>query len=488
MYIRMKNSINIFFTIICILLCSAGCASWQTPTEASADQPEIFPDYRDITVPSNIAPLNFMVEGAGRIQATFSCNAVELLQIAGKDGVIEIPLKKWHALLSQVSGGTIDVNVSVWNAAYAEGIAYAPFKINVANEQIDPWIAYRLIEPGYRSWRQLGLYQRDLSSFEESVIVSNATANETCLNCHHFPSYSSESMMFHARGANGGTVLYHDGQLKKIKFNEIGPKKNTTYPAWHPEGRFIAFSSNTTRQIFFVHGENPIEVFDTASDLVLYDTKTGNVHTDPRFMTNEVLETFPAWSPDGKYLYFVSAQSRNLPADLEDLHYDLVRVSFDPETATFGDQVEVIYDSSVNGGSVSWPRISADGRYVLYTWAQFGTFPIWHHEADLQMIDLQSGQPVDVSIWNDKQYTDSYHSWSSNGRWVMFGSRRLDGRYTRVYIAYLSEDGTPCKPFLLPQEDPRHNMWRLKSYNVPEFLDGDVELPEEVVSLFEPVK
>ena len=60
----------------------------------------------------------------------------------------------------------------------------------------------------------------------------------------------------------------------------------------------------------------------------------------------------------------------------------------------------------------------------------------------------------------------------------MFGSRRLDGRYTRLYIAYMGEDGKPCKPFLLPQEDPRYNMWRLKSYNIPEFIDGAVELPE----------
>lgn len=482
---KLKHKILISISAI---FCFAGCASWQTPVAVSADQPVIFPDYKDVTIPSNIAPLNFMVEGAGRIQVTFNADGNELLKVSGKDGAIDIPIDEWNDLLDDVKGGKMDVSVAVWNQEFEDGVAYAPFQITVAADEIDPYIAYRLIEPGYRSWRQLGLYQRELSSFEESVIVSNATANETCLNCHHFPSYSSESMMFHARGANGGTVLYHDGKLQKIKFNEIGPKKNTTYPAWHPDGRYIAFSSNTTRQIFFVHGENPIEVYDSASDLVLYDTKTGQVHTDPRFMTNEVLETFPAWSPDGRSLYFVSADAKNLPAELESMHYDLVRVSFDPETATFGDNIEVIYDSSVKGGSVSWPRVSADGRYVLYTWAQFGTFPIWHQEADLQMIDLATGQPVDVSVWNDEKYTDSYHSWSSNGRWVIFGSRRLDGRYTRVYIAYLTEEGKPCKPFLLPQEDPRHNMWRLKSYNVPEFVDGEVEIPEEVVSLFEPVR
>ena len=141
-----------------------------------------------------------------------------------------------------------------------------------------------------------------------------------------------------------------------------------------------------------------------------------------------------------------------------------------------------------SGGSASHPRVSADGRYLLYTWAEYGTFPIWHEEADLRMIDLETMQHVDVSVWNDEDQADSYHSWSSDGRWVMFGSRRADGRYTHIYIAYLDEEGNPDKPFLLPQKDPRYNEWRLKSYNIPEFIKDKVELPSSVVELFEPVK
>ena len=67
----------------------------------------------------------------------------------------------------------------------------------------------------------------------------------------------------------------------------------------------------------------------------------------------------------------------------------------------------------------------------------------------------------------------------------MYGSRRLDGRYTRLYMAYWDPQGKPHKPFLLPQKDPRHNTWRLKSYNVPEFILDRVELPEGTDELFE---
>ena len=466
----------------------SGCSNWQTSKSSVDSAPSIYPDYNDVTVPSNIAPMNFMVEGADRIQAVYHIAGEEVLRLVGKESVVSVPQKKWQQLLATAIGASIDVTVSVWNDEYPDGVTYSPFKINVAENPIDEWIAYRLIEPGYKSWRQIGLYQRNLTSFEETAIVTNSTENETCLNCHHFPSYSSESMMFHARGANGGTVLYHNGKLTKIMFNEIGPKKNTTYPAWHPEGRYIAFSSNTTRQIFYVHGHKPIEVYDYTSDLLVYDTESGEVITDPRFMTEETLETFPAWSPDGKYLYYAAAASKELPANLEEMHYHLMRVSFDPVTGRFGDQTEILYNADTQMGSASYPRVSADGRYLLYTWSEYGTFPIWHDEADLRMIDLHTMQHVDVSVWNDETQADSYHSWSSDGRWAMFGSRRNDGRYTQLYLAYFDEDGNPHKPFLLPQEDPRYNMWRLKSYNVPEFVDGKVKLPKSVTKLFETSK
>ena len=481
---------DIRYIVRCILLSGLAmmleaCGSWQEPASLSDSGPEIFPDYKDVTIPCNIAPLNFMIEGAERVQAVFMNEGNELLRIRGKEGIIRIPQKKWAEILEQAKGEDLHVSVSIWSERHPDGLGFAPFTVSVATDEIDPWIAYRLIEPGYVGWRQLGIYQRELSSFKESSIVTNRKSNTTCLNCHNFSSYSSKKMVFHARGANGGTILYNDGRLEKIDFRNIGPKKSTTYPAWHPEGRFIAFSSNSTHQLFIAEGKKPIEVFDSASDLVLYDVETGDVLTDQRFMTKDALESFPAWSPDGRYLYFVSSEDAHLDVNFSpNARYHLLRVPFDPLSRTFGETIDTLYNARTQGGSISHPRVSPDGRYMFYTWSAYGTFPIWHEEADLGMIDMETMENVDISAWNAPEHADSYHAWSSNGRWAMFGSRRIDGRYTRVYLAYFDADGKAHKPFLLPQEDPRHDLWRLKSYNVPEFIDGEVALPEEAADLF----
>ena len=76
--------------------------------------------------------------------------------------------------------------------------------------------------------------------------------------------------------------------------------------------------------------------------------------------------------------------------------------------------------------------------------------------------------------------TESYHSWSSNGRWIIFSSRRHDGVFTRPFIAHIDADGRGSKPFELPCHDPDRHLQMLKSYNVPEFMRGPVTItPQE---------
>jgi hypothetical protein len=111
---------------------------------------------------------------------------------------------------------------------------------------------------------------------------------------------------------------------------------------------------------------------------------------------------------------------------------------------------------------------------------RYGYFHIWHHDADLWMLDLKDadrhvGAARPMTEWNSDD-TESYHSWSSNGRWVVFSSRRDDGTYTRPFFAHIDKDGKATKPFELPQADPDYHRLFMKCYNIPEFMHGPVTI------------
>ena len=90
----------------------------------------------------------------------------------------------------------------------------------------------------------------------------------------------------------------------------------------------------------------------------------------------------------------------------------------------------------------------------------------------------KSYKPLDEANSND---TESYHSWSHNSRWLVFSSRRDDGLYTRPYITYIDEIGKSHKPFMLPQADPDFYRYFIYSYNIPEFIQGEVKINSDLL-------
>ncbi len=462
-----------FFLTICFLLIF-GCSDPYRNASQVSGLPDIFPDYTGIVIPYNIAPLNFEVKGAKQCYARFLSGDVELLSVKGKNE-IRIPERKWKKMLAGQKGKTIKIQLFVCSGNQQEWRVYDPFEIQVSEEAVDSHITYRLIEPGYELWNEMGIYQRDLTSFEEKVIVHNSRLDKGCVNCHSFHQYDPNRFMLHVRKKGGGTLIAEDNKLEMVSLSTPKTIGNGTYPMWHPSGNYIVFSTNTTNQSFYAFQDQKVEVYDRASDLIFYDVRNKKVLVDDRFNEKVWWETFPAWSPDGKQLYMCRAESKDMPFEYKDLKYGIYRISFDPSTGVLGDSLETVFNEKESGKSASFPRISPDGRYLLYTLADCGTFPIWHKEADLKMIDLVSGREVDMDPVNSPD-VESYHSWSSNGRWVIFSSRRTDGRYTRFYLSFFDKEGKIHKPFVLPQKDPRFYTRFLKSYNIPEFTNGETQV------------
>ena len=388
-------------------------------------KPEIFPDYVDVTIPPNIAPLNFKLKDAcAEARAILECGPEKLEIKTGKDACFVIPASGWKRLLRAASGNHLNVTVQAF--VNDEWIAYAPFTIKVEKEPVDGWLAYRLIEPGYELWNRMGIYQRNLENYTENAIIENKMSGNNCMNCHSFCMQNPEKMLFHMRETYSCTLLIDGDRVEKLNTKTDQTLSPLVYPSWHPSGKYVAFSVNKTKQAFHMNDRNRVEVFDSASDVVVYDTQKHEIVTSPLLSSEGAFETFPTFSPDGNTLYFCSAKARTMPKEYDQVRYDLCSVSFDPATRRFGTVVDTLYKASEIDKSVSFPRVSPDGKYLLYTLSGYGNFSIWHKDADLYMIDLSTLQSYPLEAANSDD-VESYHSWSSDSRWIVFSSRRMDG-------------------------------------------------------------
>ena len=477
--------------MLACVACSENSPSVPEKYDKVSSAPAICPDYADVTVPCNIAPLTFRIEEQCSEAVTRLTAGDKVVVCGGKE--VAPSIGEWKSLLAQAVGNAVKIEVFVENGGKWKG--YAPFSIFVSGDSIDQYISYRLIPPSYVAYEKLTISQRNLSNYDESVIYSNKLVSSEpdgqCINCHAYKNYKTDNMQFHVRQHLGGTVFVHDGKMKKVNMKTESTISAGVYPFFNPKYDVVAYSVNNTGQIFHTKNPNKVEVQDQASDVIIYDPVrevVTHVANDP-----DCLEVFPAWSPDGKTLYYCSAYfpvSKSMPhvenmiRNYKDVKYDILRRSWNPETGEFG-EVEMVFSASSIGMSATFPRVSPCGRYLLFAMAEYGCFHIWHKDADLYVLNLEDGSYRPLEMANS-EFPESYHSWSSSGKWILFASRRDDTNYSRLYIAHMNEDGTSDKAFLLPQGDSEYYDFFDRSYNVPEFMVEPVTIsPHEFVEVVE---
>ncbi|MBO5864482.1 MAG: PD40 domain-containing protein [Bacteroidaceae bacterium] len=475
-----------------VLVC-VGCSQKSAVVPSSYDvvdaRPAIYPDYTDVVIPCNVAPLVFRVlEDGDDFVTRFRVGKKELVY-GGSEVAPDVA--EWHSLLEQAVGDTIKVEVYAKNGD--KWRMYEPFPIIVSGDSIDRYISYRLIPPSYVAYEKLTISQRDLTNFDETVIYCNKFVSSEpdgqCINCHAYKNYKTDNMQFHVRQHLGGTVFVHNGKAKKVNMKTDSTISAGVYPFFNPKYDVVAYSVNNTGQIFHTKNPNKVEVQDQASDVIIYDPVreiVTHVANDP-----DCLEVFPAWSPDGETLYYCSAyfpkradipHVENMIRNYTDVKYDVLRRSWNPVTGEFG-AVDTVFAASSLGKSATFPRISPCGRYMLFALAEYGCFHIWHKDADLYVLELATGKywPLDAA---NSGFPESYHAWSSTGRWILFASRRDDTNYSRLYIAHMNDDGTSAKAFLLPQNESEYYDFFDRSYNVPEFMVEPVTItPHEFVEV-----
>ncbi len=502
------------------VLAAAGVACLAASGSAVPDQASpagrparIEPDYGGAVIPPNIAPLNFLVRESGsRYRVRIASQQGGPIQIDSRSAKIVILDRLWRKLLSENRGQDLAFEVQVRTADGWR--SFDAFSVHVAKEDIDGYLVYRRIHPAHSAWRDMGIYQRDLRTFEESTILTNDYFRGGCVNCHTFCNNRTDTMLVSTRsGAYGNSaVILRDGLTEKVG-STFG------YASWHPNGKVLAYTSMKVAMFLHAAGEEVRDVIDLDSLLAYYDAGSQTVKTAPDLAKKDRLETYPTWSPDGRFLYFCSAPltwtSRNaIPEKYNEIKYDLMRISYDPNTDTWG-QAETVLAAQEMGRSILLPRISPDGRWLLASLCDYGCFPVYRKSSDLYLIDLEAAGTRDATVgarpgfeaeksnqetlppqsrsdlpFSECHYearrlainsdeSESWHSWSSNSRWIALSSKRDNGTFTRTYFSYVDPSGVAHKPFVLPQKDPTHYDSCLWTYSVPELVTEPVRVTKE---------
>ncbi len=481
----MKKRVCLWIVAACVLPLGVWAFRvWHRPpfdfdAAATLDRPPtIRPDYRDTVIPPNIAPLNFVVEEPGtdcavRIHAAHGA-AIELQT---RNSQISIPVGPWRQLLAANRGQAFSIDICVRDAG-GEWRRFRPIVNTIADSEIDNYLFYRLLKPVHTVYGDIGIYQRDLRSYSETPVVENKSFGGACVNCHTFASNHADRMILQTRGtkngvAYSGTIVVRSGRIDKVDTRSLAKaggadrgrigQAMAAYAAWHPRGEFVVYSANDIFQFFHAVGDVR-DVFDAESDLAVYHVDSNRVSTSPKISRPDRLETYPTWSPDGRSLYFCAADP--LPREqYKQVRYDLMRIGYDPDSGDWG-ELEPVFLSKDTGLSITEPRVSPDGKWLLFCMSDYGSFPVYRSSSDLYLLNLQTRKHHRLAINSPR--SESWHCWSANSRWIAFASKRRDGVFGRIYFSYVDESGHAHKPLLLPQEDPAFDDRLIKTYSVPE--------------------
>lgn len=465
---HIKRLIPAALTVLNLISCTDATTVYRN------ELPNIYPDYIGVTVPVGIAPMNFnLIDDYDKVFVEIRSDKGREFTHKGKYARFNI--RKWRKAVSNAVGDTL--TFTVLGRKDGQWIQFHDFPMYVSEYPLDDYgVTYRKFAPGYETFSKIGIYQRNIHNFKESPIIEGNLVPGQCVGCHTANATSPEQFLFHIRGIHGSTAMQLEGDCKWLNTKTDSTISNAVYSYWHPSGDFVAHSNNLKISQMFWTGHNGryIEVFDNASDIIIHNARTDEYILSPLLMTED-FETYPAFSPDGKTLYYCSAPKTDVPARVEDVHYNLCSISFDANSQAIGDKTDTLINACNIKKSVTFPRPSYDGKWILYSYADFGNFPINHNESDLWLLNLSDGSMKPLLEANSN-YSESFHNWSSNSHWILFSSRRDDSLYSQIFFTSIDENGKATKPFVLPQRNPMefyHNT--LFTFNVPDFTSKKVD-------------
>lgn len=406
--------------LICCLAILFSCKS-ADEEEKVKDLPSLFPDYVNVSVPYNIAPLNFLLKDfSGQIEVRLSSSSSDYTFI-GNEGKIRFPQNEWAELLNKEKGGVITVNVK----AQKDGkwMVYPSFKWEIKAEAIDDYVIYSKEVPGNVPNLNKSLMRREMSSFSEKEI-------------------HMEQPFFYAKFPD------------KVSFRG---KERGNLGAYVMDSAFVSYIS--------VFPDRRRENICLHSFVLLVDFNNKQYKVLPDSISSDGDISFVDLSFDSRKLFYCVSSGSVNPDSLLSLKYSLMSRDFNPADLSVSEKLDTVVN--LPAVSVSYPSSSPDGNYIAYSVSAFGASSEWHDDSDMRLMNLHTGKIDSLQIVNSANKADIVRGWSSNGHWLMFSSKREDGFFERIYFSYIDSTGMAHKPFMLPLEDASYYYYMMEIFGEP---------------------